>query len=162
MKMEIIIAIATPITAFLGAILGHWISVRSSRQERKHQLAMAALEKRLHVHQEAITICFSIWHNIFNDQELYKIVEHGQDWYYNNCLYLGDIARDDFWNCLIAAPNHAGLVHSYREDMQDESTKQMVNESWNVIHKPAYSIPAAVGLPSFGSNEFPFNEDSQS
>ena len=166
MKMEIVIAIATPITALLGAVVGYWISTRSSRKDRKHQLAMAALEKRLAVHQEGITICFGIWHNIFNDQELYRIVEHAQDWYYKNCLYLDDTSRNDFWNCLMVAPNYAGLVRSYQETARqrggipDEATERMINENWDIIHKPAYSLPAAVGLPSFGSTDPPFNENS--
>ena len=165
--MEIIIAIVTPIMAFLGAIFGYWISALSSRKDRKHQLAMAALEKRLKAHQEAITICFGIWHNIFNDQELHRIVIDAQDWYYKNCLYLDDIARNDFWNCLNVAPNYAGLVRNYQKmarqqgGIHDESTKAIIDESWNIIHKPAYSIPATVGLPSFGSNDSPVKENSQ-
>ena len=59
--MEIVIAIATPILAFLGAILGYWISALSSRKDRRHQLAMAALDKRLNTHQQAITIWISIY-----------------------------------------------------------------------------------------------------
>ena len=127
---------------------------------------MAALEKRLEVHQEAITICFGIWRNIFNDQELFQIVVDAQDWYYQNCLYLDDTSRNDFWNCLIQAPQHADLVQGYQEvrhqrgGIRDETTEHMIKESWATIHKPGESIPAAVGLPSFGSGDPPLSEDS--
>ncbi len=166
MKMEIVIAIATAIMAFLGAMIGYWISARSSRKDRKHQLAMAALEKRLEVHQEAITIWFSIRNNIFNNQELNNIVIHAQEWYRQNCLYLDDASREDFWNCSIQAPHYAGLVQSFQEMTRqrggtpDEKTYEMVNESWDIIHKPAYSIPAGVKLPSFGSSDPPLKENS--
>ena len=164
--MEIAIPIATAIMAFLGAMIGHWISAHSSRKERKHQLAMAALEKRLAVHQEAITIWCSIRNNIFNEQELYNIVEYAQDWYYKNCLYLDDTSRSDFWNCLMVAPNYAGLVRNYQETARqggaipDKTTENMINESWATIHKPAYSIPSGVKLPPFGSSDPPLDENS--
>ena len=166
MRMEIVIAIATPILAFLGAILGYWISALSSRKDRRHQLSMAALDKRLNTHQEAVTIWFSICNNIFNDQELYNIVIHAQEWYRQNCLYLDDASREDFWNCLIQAQKHAGLVRDYqvmrnqRGGKRDETTDKMIDESWATIHKPGYSLPAGVKLPTFGSSDPPLDENS--
>ena len=164
--MEIAIPIATAIMAFLGAMIGHWISARSSRKDRKHQLAMAALDKRLNAHQQAITIWISIYHNLFNQKELYQIVVDAQNWYYQNCLYLNGVARNDFWNCLMAAPHYAGLVQNYQEatrqrgGIPDETTEKMMNESWHIIEKPGYSIPADVELPPFGSTDPPLNENS--
>ena len=164
--MEIVIAIATPILAFLGAILGYWISALSSRKDRKHQLSMAALEKRLAVHQEAVTIWNNICHNLFNNQELYRIGIHAKDWYYKNCLYLDETACNDFWNCLMEAPNYAGLVQNsqqiadQRGGMRDEATERRIYESWGIISKPSYSLPAGVKLPSFGSSDLPLEENS--
>ena len=167
MRMEILIAIATPILAFAGAILGHWISAHSSRKERKHQLAMAALEKRLAVHQQAFNRWISIFHNIHDhNEELFQIVVDAQDWFYKNCLYLDDTARNDFWNCLIQAPLYKDLLESSKEiargqgGIRDEKTERMVKESWNTILRPGESIPAGVELPPFGSSEPPLDKNS--
>ena len=165
--MEIAIPIATAIIALLGAVVGYWISARSSRKDRKHQLAMAALEKRLAVHQEAIAIWFSICNNIHDHNgELFQIVGDAQKWFYKNCLYLDDTARSDFWDCLIQAPLYKDLLESSKKiargqgGIRDEKTERMVKESWNTILRPGESIPAGVELPSFGSNDPPLNENS--
>ena len=164
----------------LGVLIGSGISaitswmmtrenIKQQQKNRKQQLAMAALEKRLEIHQEAFSRWINIFHNIHDHKgELFNIVVDAQDWYYKNCLYLDDTARNDFWHCLMQAPHYAGLVQSYQQTtrqrggIRDKEMEKMVKESWATIRKPGESIPAGVELPSIRLSDPPLEKNSSS
>ena len=163
----------------LGVLIGSIIStitswiitrenIKQQQKNRKQQLAMAALESRLKIHQEAFSHWINIRNNIHDNKgNLLDIVVAAQCWYYKNCLYLDDTARNDFYNCFIQAPNYKGLFESYRQktrqqggipDKEMKEMKEMLDEAWNTILKPRKSIPAGVELPPIRSIDPPHEE----
>jgi len=97
---------------FLGALIVAFITTfvqwriakkdRESRErERKDKFRLAALEKRLEIHQEA----FYRWNKIIDlrfEEEPSKrqFIFDCQDWYYKNCLYLDSDSRLEFKRCI--------------------------------------------------------------
>ena len=61
----------------------------------RHQLRLAAVDKRLQVHQEA----FTLWRKMLEfayDDEVGKVVLEAQAWWEQNCIYLEPEARQAF------------------------------------------------------------------
>ena len=148
MRIEIIIAIAAPILAFAGAMFGHLISARSARKDRKQQLAMAALDKRLAVHQEA----FYHWHRVSsslnNTDDLRQSVAEAEVWLPQNHLYLDTDTSKEFFTCIQRASNYPELLEEYRRSVskghEDKSLAKLIEENSTKIEKVGGVIRAAI------------------
>jgi hypothetical protein len=64
----------------------------------RHQLRLAAVDKRLSVHQEA----FTHWHSLYTTQldGFDNIIKAASDWWNHNCIYLEPSVRDAFLNVM--------------------------------------------------------------
>lgn len=105
----------------------------------KHQLRMAALDRRLQAHQEA----FSLWRELLgatHTEEVGKVVLKCQEWWENNCLYLEPKVRDAFVNAYSAA-------HSHNACVQGRVDENIVSENWSRITKFPNILFEAVQLP---------------
>ena len=75
-----------------GVIIGSVVSagtlLLTARENRKQQWALAALDKRLEVHQAAYVLWQRIVRAIHGEENNYKIIHEADDWWNNNCLYL--------------------------------------------------------------------------
>src|SRR5207248_7668825 len=79
-------------------------------QGQRHQLRVAALERRLQAHQEAYTLWWNLLGAVHDEQRIGKIVMDCQDWWVKNCLYLDAEARSAFSAAYHAAQMHRGLL----------------------------------------------------
>ena len=80
----------------------------------KNQLRLAALDKRLQVHQEA----FTLWRELFgaiHSPDIGKAVIICQEWWGKNCIYLEPEVRRAFTDAYTAANMHASILQSYRK-----------------------------------------------
>jgi len=107
---------------------------------------MAALEKRLEVHQQAYTLWLQLRRSVHNRNKNTDMVIKCQDWWKKNCLYLDMESRKAFMSSI-----HAVTLHSVLTGGQ--ATQDKVNENWRYINECGEILIRSVGLPSFGENE---------
>lgn len=119
-----------------------------SKRERSHQLRLAALEKRLAVHQEA----YALWRKMKSaaadatSSEISRIIGECEDWWWKNCLYLDRKVRKPFRICMTAALDHPKLV------MQRAEVPEL-KSNWEDIKRVGELIENAVGLPAIGAEQ---------
>lgn len=138
-----------PVVGLFGVITGALISEfshhQSAREERRHQLRLAALDRRLQAHQEA----FSLWRRIMNDMsdpmKLSQTVMDCQEWWNNNCLYLDPDARQSFSQAYLSASTYPTLLRS-------RETKLLSHEM-EVIREAGNKIVQGVELPTISEGE---------
>ena len=138
---------------FLGVIIGSVVTsgttLLTARETRKQQFALAALDKRLNVHQAAYTLWQRIIADVHHKCRIGEVVNEANDWWNNNCLYLDAVSREDFRACLLSASNHSALL----EEPRDKEIEKMIKENWAIIMKPGQTLPAGVSLPGLGEQE---------
>ncbi len=87
-------------------------------KQQKTAFRLAALEKRLAVHQEAYilwTELLGVIHKPDNSGEKHSVIIKAQDWWNRNCLYLDPISRKEFKNCYM----DVSIYDCYREDTNE-------------------------------------------
>ena len=148
----------------MGIIIGSGISAIVSllvaSENRKQQWELAALDKRLEVHQAAYAMWQRIVSAVYDSDQIGKVVVESKDWWNNNCLYLDAASRRAFRNCLFSASDHKDLLNGPQP--RDEETKKMIKENWNTIMKPGETLPAGVALPDLGEQELSLEHTNQS
>jgi hypothetical protein len=106
----------------------------------RHQLRMAALDRRLQAHQEA----FELWRELLgaaHTDGIGKVVMKCQSWWEKNCLYLEPKVREAFVAAYSAAHMHRALIQG-RADSKD------IRESWDTITRFPNTIFEAIQLPA--------------
>ena len=136
-----------------GVIIGSVVSagalLLTARENRKQQWALAALDKRLEVHQAAYSLWQRIVRAIYDEEKIDKIIHEAEDWWNNNCLYLDVASRQAFRACLLYSSSHSDLL----KDPRDKESVKMIKESWATIMKPGQTLPAGVSLPGLSEQE---------
>lgn len=105
----------------------------------RHQLRVAALDRRLQAHQEA----FTLWRKLLSkvhSEEIGDFVIECQDWWNNNCLYLSPEARAAFRTAYQSAFNHKDFLH-------DRSNDVLIRENWKRIEYAGEAITKGAELP---------------
>lgn len=148
------------LAGFIGVLVGVSISAgvqwQIARANRQHELATAALEKRLAAHQEAYALWRKIVGTTHRKDEIGDVVRKAEEWWEANCLYLDPVSREDFRTCMLTATGHSDLVEAHRGTGEAASVK----ESWALIMKPGQSLVQGVQLPSLGEAENPSDAKS--
>jgi hypothetical protein len=111
----------------------------------KHQLRIAALDRRLQAHQEA----FALWRELLGvtyKEEIHKVVPKCQEWWEKNCLYLEPKVRDAFVVAYSAAHSH----HAY---IQGRVDSKIITENWELINKFPNILFEAIQLPPLSEAE---------
>jgi hypothetical protein len=117
---------------------------REAAREQQYRLQLAALDKRLAVHQEAYARWRRLFFAVHHPEEVGQLVSDNQRWLDDNCLYLAREAEDAF----VSAQGAAWL---YRDLLAAEGpTSALVKESWEKVETCGAKIRAAVGLPPIG------------
>ena len=100
-------------------------SILVEQLKAKHQLRMAALDRRLQVHQDA----FELWRELYgamHTDQIGNVVRKCQTWWEKNCLYLEPNVREAFVSAYSSAHLHSSLLNA-RADSKD------IKENWEKI-----------------------------
>jgi hypothetical protein len=111
----------------------------------KHQLRLAAVDRRLQTHQEA----FTLWRKLMAatyTEDIGNVVLECQSWWERNCIYLEPTVREAFVSSYGAAHGHDALVRSRAE-------VKIVKESWARITGFPNILFKAVQLPTLSQLE---------
>ena len=121
----------------IGAITKIVEEIRSHFTSRQ-QLRMAALERRLDVHQKA----YKLWTELISaDKENIAAKAYEcQQWWYENNLFLEPEVREAFKKGYKAASVHPKLLE-HRLLYKD------IEENWNKVHRVGKIIEEAIRLP---------------
>ena len=106
----------------------------------RHQLRMAAVDRRLQAHQEA----FTIWRGVMastHTEEVGKVVIECQSWWEKNCVYLEPTVREAFVTAYGAAHSHNSLVKGRAEVALIQSNWKSITDFPNVLFQ-AIQLPA--------------------
>ena len=120
-------------------------AVLIEESKAKHQLRMAALDRRLQAHQEA----FTLWRKLLGgtySEEIGEVVLECQAWWEKNCLYLEPKVRDAFVAAYSAAHSH----HAY---VQTRTDSKIIAENWELITKFPNVLFEAIQLPPLSETE---------
>ncbi|MDD2901561.1 MAG: hypothetical protein PHU44_03935 [Syntrophales bacterium] len=107
----------------------------------KHQMRLASIDKRLAVHQEAYTLWRDLLQSVHQKDKCGDMVIKCQEWWYKNCLYLDQNARQAFYEAYHAAFHYPDLWAS-RED------RSVLDEYWAKITNAGKAIEEGTALPS--------------
>lgn len=132
------------VSAFIGVLVGSAITgliqYSSSEADRRNQLRLTALERRLEAHQQAYTLWRKMLFADKRSNEIYDTVIECQDWWEKNCLYLSAQTREAFLRAYQSADDHADLLKSHADAEQVKTAWQIVERAGNVILEGA-SLP---------------------
>lgn len=118
--------------------------------KQKHELRVAALDRRLEAHQQAFTRWRRLLHKV-HDKEIGKIVRECQEWWVKNCLYLDAESRAAFRDAYHAAFLHRDLVNGNRGT--GDGSEDII-QNFKVITDAGEKIVKGVELPSLGEDEY--------
>ena len=111
----------------------------------RHQLRLAAIDKRLQAHQES----FVLWRELLgavHTSECGKAVVKCQAWWEQNCLYLDPDVRQSFVRAYSAAHVHPLLT-------QDRTAADAVKQNWKEVMQFPEVLFKAVQLPPLSELE---------
>jgi hypothetical protein len=118
---------------------------------QKHQLRLAALDKRLAVHQEA----YIQWRELLRNAHSINTVSNlsaCEDWWWKNCLYLSPEVSKAFLTALHSAYSHPNFLDDlrYGDKKIIKESRNFVEENWKRITRAGDVIRDAVELPCIG------------
>ena len=153
------VAAGAAILSFVASIVGVFFTVRGNRSnvnlQYKHALRVAALDRRLAVHQEAYTLWWelqAVAHDR-DDARRMSYVRECENWWVKNCLYLTPKARRDFRGAYRAAGEH--------KVYKDARDSDLTRRNWKIILAAGDAIVEGVELPSWGEDEYkPVDEET--
>ena len=111
----------------------------------RHQLRLAAVDRRLQAHQEA----FALWRKVMSathTEEIGGVVIECQTWWENNCIYLEPSVRGAFVTAYRAANDH-------RTYIQGRAEVQLIQSNWKLITSFPNVLFQAIQLPALSELE---------
>lgn len=115
----------------------------------RHQLRLAAVDRRLETHQRA----YKLWRELISNvhtERISDVVLECQEFWNENCLYLSVEARGAFHVAMQSALGHQNIL-SMRGPQKDAT---LVMQNWDRIVAAGDAIVRGVQLPSLGDAEF--------
>jgi len=145
---------------FLGVIVGGGLASSTSlliaKENRRGQLAIASLDKRLETHQEAYRLWRKIRGAVYHPESLGDVLKEANEFWESHCLYLDPDSRAAFIECIFRAHTHQDILSG--GGPHDEETMESAKESWEVITKPGELLAKGVELPGLGEKELGFGD----
>lgn len=121
----------------------HEYSTLVEELRAKHQLRMAALDRRLQAHQEA----FTYWRKLVaGPEESDAAVQECQAWWEQNCVYLEPTVRHAF---VVAYSN----ARTRNEFVQMHADSRLIIDAWHKVMEFQEILFAAVQLPAMSEVE---------
>lgn len=114
-------------------------------QAQQNRLRLAALDKRLEVHQEAYVRWRKLLSAVYTDQIVDVVIEC-QNWWIAHCLYLNAEVREAFVTAWLAAERHRDLLRS-------QGNQAAVYKNWDELQACGDAVLRSAGLPGFGTHE---------
>lgn len=111
----------------------------------RHQLRLAAIDRRLQAHQES----FTLWRELLgatHTPDVGTIVIKCQTWWEQSCLYLEPEVRHAFVQAYSAAHIHNSLT-------ADRSNSEAVKQNWNEVMQFPEVLFRAIQLPPLSELE---------
>jgi hypothetical protein len=121
----------------------------------RQQLRIAAIDKRLQVHQEA----FTLWRRLLSavhEENVATVVIECQTWWEHNALYLEPEVRDAFNRAYFAANHHKSFVDN---PTRNEASITALQDNWKLLMSTGNVIMDAVALPALNEQEQRRTED---
>ncbi len=140
---------AAAIFGLIGTLLGAAIATITqlfiAKQHYVNQLRLAALDRRLEAHQRAFTLCMKLAGMLWTiGQERIDVQRECQDWWIDNCLYLGPKSRKAF----------DALLFQFSQFNPDEKIIGKGQEFRDKYQRPAVeAITREVALPPLEQRE---------
>ena len=126
--------------AFLGARLGSKAALRNGNSNNHQQ---DALDKRLKVHQMAFSLSLQIPSAAENPEKHAGILHACNQFWRNNCLFMGPTARESFRIAYQTAWIFPTYKRQYEDGKIDEAEFRAI---WNKITKCTQEIVNAIGM----------------
>jgi hypothetical protein len=123
----------------------HQYNVLIKEMEAKQQLRMAAMDKRLEVHQTAFTLWRTVSSAAIHNNKIVPAVLECKKWYHEHCLYLEPEVRVAFVNAFTQALQSNLLL--------DGGTTEEKKASWDVVNAFPDILFKAVHLPGISNAE---------
>jgi hypothetical protein len=111
----------------------------------RHQLRLAALDKRLQAHQEVFTLWRALMEAV-HTEKVHSEVIRCQTWWEQNCIYLEPKVREGFVVAYRAASGHYSIL-------QSRSDSKLITDNWSQITALPDLIFQAVQLPGLSELE---------
>ena len=118
-------------------------ALQAEEHSQKNRLKLAALDRRLEIHQEAYTLWWHLLSSVHTD-DVGKRVDKCQTWWVEHCVYLGPEVRDAFPDAFHAAHRHRKILRSDRKNAK---------ANWARVERVGRLILKDAGLPGFGFSE---------
>ena len=108
--------------------------------EWKRNIRLAALEKRLEVHQKAFGLALTVVSNMFAEGQTRMNIQRSlNEFWENQSLYLTNEARRAFKKGIDFYSNHMVLVEAHRRNPSDDYYSQL-DERWNYF----FALPGII------------------
>lgn len=130
--------------------LDHKYNLLLENQKSKTQLSLAAIDKRLEVHQEAFILWRKLFKVVHNVEKMHQIALECMDFWEKNCLYLSEEASNAFVHAVMAAQDH----EMYKETRINED----ITNNWKVISSAGLIITNSVALPSIAELSIKYDQ----
>jgi hypothetical protein len=148
-------------TAILIGLFFTWRNLRVTEKSQRHQLRLAALDKRLEVHQQAYTLWWKLMGDLEKEgKEVRERAIECEEWWVNNCIYLDGEAGLAFSRACSLAVERSNLLaaarnEAYGVDVNERLRKmEEARKKWKLIFEVGPLIRQAVELPSLGEDEY--------
>jgi hypothetical protein len=110
----------------------HGNAVELEHVRLRNQLATAAIERRLQIHQEAFTRLFNVFFHV-HEPDGRKVAVDNIQWWRENCLYLSPASAERFLKACVAAHVHPVMLKGgVSQDKLDENWL-VIDNAWDVI-----------------------------
>ena len=116
------------------------------REKQRYSLQLAALDRRLEVHQEAYALWWKLIASVYKEEERSKVVMECQEWWIHNRLYLEPKVAQAFSRAYHAAAQHSDVLRA-------KLGTREIDESWLTIRSAGNIIVEAVQLPGIREGE---------
>jgi hypothetical protein len=156
-REALVALLAVIIGALIPSIFHNW----TARLDRKNQLRLSALDRRLEVHQKAYSLWVELRSKAHQSEEIWAYAIECQKWWNENCLYLAPKARKAFKHAYMCASNHKDLLkerkfvidNSQNNKQRLAELNELITRNWEEILEAGKAIIEGVELPTVGEEE---------
>ena len=129
---------------------------RLEQTKLSHQLRLAALDRRLEVHQQAYALWWKLMGVVHDNASIGEVIMECQDWWVENNLYLDAEARQAFRIAYNSASTHCQIYTELREadSIERQRREKALSESWESVVYAGEVIAKAVELPDLVEKEY--------